>query len=220
VASLITYNKAQLIERVKKHIADGFPTADFSTTDSEILLYVDSALAFGLIGQVYAGAKVEGNLVMPEGYLTTYLLPALTRDNVTKEWYSTLPQPPVSLPLGYSIDHVYFANSVNGKGKSVFLIKGHRVAYREDMPIPFGVRAWVEGSTIKFAASDGGSLYGENCYVRMASTRTSSLTDVMTLPDDAIEQIFNNVVTKMVQRMQLPKDIIADDISAGDTNLK
>lgn len=216
MASLIAYTKQSLIERIKKHMADGFPTSDFSTTDNEVLLYVDQALAFGLIGQVYAGAKIDGNLVMPEAYLTTYMISALTQDTVTQEWFTSLPQPPVSLPLGYSIDHVYFANPTNGKGKSVFLIKGHRVSYREDMPMPFGVRAWVEGNIIKFAASDGGSLANEPVYIRMASTRTSNLSDLMNLPDDAIEQIFNNVVMKMKDRMQIPKDIIQDDISAGN----
>lgn len=84
------------------------------------------------------------------------------------------------------------------------------------MPIPFGVRGWVEGSTVFLAMSDGGSLLNQNFYVRMASTRTSSLTDVMSLPDDAIEQIFINVIAKLKDRLQLPKDIIQDDISAGN----
>lgn len=216
MASLISYTKAQLIERIKKHMADDFPDSSFSTTDNEMLLYVDQALAFGLVGQAFAGAKVEGNLVMPEAYLTTYLLPDLAQDNVTKEWYTTLPQPPVSLPIGYSITGGYFANSTNGRGKSIYWIKNNRVAYREDMPIPFGVRGWVEGSMVRLKASDGGSLLNEPFYVTMASTRTSSLTDTMTLPDDAIEQIFNNVVSKMIQRMQFPKDKIQDDIAAGN----
>lgn len=216
MASLISYTKKQFIERIKRHISDDFPNAEFSTSTNEVLLYIDQALAFGLVGQVYGLAKIEGNLVMPEAYLTTYLLPALQQDTITRDWYSTLPQPPVSLPLGYSIQKVYFADSVNGQSKSVFLIKGHRVAYRTDMPMPSGARAWVEGSTIKLAASDGSSLFGLNAYATMASTRTSSLTDLMNLPDDAIEAIFNNVVAKIKDRMQLPKDIIKDDVSAGN----
>ena len=50
----------------------------------------------------------------------------------------------------------------------------------------------------------------------MAKTRTESLTETLNLPDDAIEGIFQNVVNKLIQRMQLPKDIIADDVSAGN----
>lgn len=197
-------------------MADGFPDASFSTTDKECLLYIDQALAFGLVGQAYAGAKLEGNLVVPEAYLSTYSLPDLQKSMITKYWYSTLPQPPVSLPLGYSITHVYFASALNGIGTSVYLIKPNRVAYREDMPMPFGVRAWIQGSTIFFAMSDGGSLLNQTCYATMASTRTSSMTDVMALPDDAIEAIFMNVVAKLKDRLQLPKDIIQDDISAGN----
>ena len=216
MASLIAYTKAQLIERIKKHISDDFPTADFSTTTNEVLLYIDQALAFGLVGQVYAGAKLTGNIAMPEAYVTTYSLPDLQFDNATREWYTTLPQPPISLPLGYSITGVYFAKNLYGRGPSVFLIKNNRVAYRENMPMPFGVRAWVEGSTIKLKASDGGSLLDQPLFVTMASTRTSSLTDTMNLPDDAIEQIFMNVVGKLKDRLGLPKDIIQDDVSAGN----
>lgn len=216
MASLITYSKAQLIERIKKHINNDFPSSEFNTTDNEILLYIDQALAFGLIGQVFSMAKVEGNLATPEAYLTTYSLPSLSQDNITKDWYSTLPQPPISLPLGVSITHAYFANSTYGKGRSIFLIKGHRVAYREDMPMPFGVRAWIEGSKIWLAASDGSSLLNETCYVTMTNTRTSSLSDTMSLPDDAIEQIFSNVVSKLKDRINMPQDIIQDDISAGN----
>ncbi len=216
MASLIAYTKKQLIQRIRQHIANDFPSADFSTTENETLLYIDQALAFNLVGQVYAQAKIEGNIAVPEAYLTTYLLPALQQDSVTKQWYTTLPQPPISLPIGYSIDRGYFANSADGLGKNVFFIKAKRVAYRNSMPRPQGVNASIEGSKIILDASDGSSLLGQNFYVRMASTRTSSLSDTMNVPDDALEMIFNNVVMKLKDRLQLPKDVIQDDISAGN----
>lgn len=216
MASLIPITKQVLIERIRRHIANDFPSADFSTSENEVLLYIDQALAFNLVGQVYNAAKVEGNICVPEGYLTTYSIGNLSQDSVTKDWYGTLPQPPISLPLGYSLDYAYFADSVNGKGRSIFLIKQKRVAFRDNLPNPLGVRAWVEGNRIWLAASDGSSLLNQNLYVRMANTRTSSLTDVVALPDDAIEGIFNNVVAKLKDRLQLPKDVVQDDISAGN----
>src|SRR5712671_1707676 len=103
MASLIQYTKKLLIQRIRQHIANDWPDANFSTSTNEVLLYIDQAIAPTIIGQVYQGAKVEGNLAMPEGYLTTYLLPALTKNSITGYWTSTLPQPPLSLPLGYSI---------------------------------------------------------------------------------------------------------------------
>lgn len=197
-------------------MSDDFASVEFGSSDNEILLYIDQALATTLIGQVYNGAKIEGSIAVPEAYLVTYLLPALTQDSITRYWQTTLPQPPVSLPLGYSIDDIYFANASFGKGKQVFMIKQKRVSYRDNMPKPTGVSAWVEGSVIKLSASDGSSLLGQPLYVRMASTRTDNLNDAMNLPDDAIESIFTNVVAKLKDRMQIPKDVILDDIPAGN----
>lgn len=215
----ISYTKQMFIQRIIQHIANGFPNDNFSTSDNEVLLYIDQALAFNLVGRVWADAKIEGNIAVPEAYLTTYLLPILQQDNITKEWFTTLPQPPVNLPLGYSIDRGYFANTVNGVGKEIYFIKAKRVGYRTNMPLPFGVRAWIEGSTIRLMVSDGSPLLNQNLYVRMASTRTSNITDIMNLPDDAIEGIFTNVVAKLMQRMQIPKDVIKDDLSVGATNI-
>lgn len=219
MASLIPYTKELLIQRIKKHIANDFPDASFSTTDNEVVLYIDQAIAPTIVGQVYQGAKVEGNLAVPDGYMTTYLLPALTQDSITREWFTTLPQPPLSLPLGYSLDVAYFANRVNGRGVQVHLIRPERVALRRNLPRQFGVDGWVEGSKFILEASDGGSLLNQNLYVRMAKSRTDALTEVLAMPDDAVEAVFNNVVAKLIQRMQLPKDLIQDDISVGASNV-
>lgn len=216
MASLIAYTKAQLIERIKRHIADDFPNAEFSTTDNEVLLYIDQAAATTLIGQAYNNAKIEGNLCVGEAWYTTYLLPNLAQDSVSGYWYTTLPQPPVNLPLGYSVSRVFFGEAGLGQSREVLPIKAKRVGYRINMPMPTGARYWIEGSKLWIAANDGTSLYGIQLFTTMANTRTESLSETMNLPDDAIEMIFTNVVTKLVQRMQLPKDIIQDDISAGN----
>lgn len=216
MASLVLYTKAQLIERIKKHISDGFPDASFSTTDNEVMLYIDQAIAFTLVGQVYGMAKVEGNIAVPEAWLTTYTLSALSQDSPSGYWYSTLPQPPVSLPLGYSISRVYAAVAGSGQSQEILPIKSKRVGLRKYMPLPSGARYWVTGSKIWLAMSDGSSMLSYTVYVEMAKTRTESLTETLNMPDDAIEAVFQNVVGKLIQRMQLPKDIIQDDISAGN----
>ncbi len=209
------YTWRQLIQRLQRHINDGFPEADFSISDNEMLLYVNEALAYALVGTVYQNAKIEGSLVTPDGFLTTYALPALTKDNITKEWHTTLPQTPLSLPLGHSITQAYFADVVNGKGTQLNFIKAKRVAYRKNMPLQFGVRAWVEGSKIIMEASDGSPLLGQTLYVTMIGTRTDDLDAVLNVPDDIIQAVFTAVTARLTQRMQLPKDIIKDDIPAG-----
>jgi hypothetical protein len=216
MASLIAYTKQQLVERIRRHMSNGFPTSDFSASVNEVLLYIDQALAYTLVGQVYAGAKVEGNIAIPEAWLTTYTLPSLAQDTPSGFWYSTLPQPPVSLPLGYSISRVYAAQAGSGQSQDFLPIEAKRVSYRRHLPMPTGPRYWVEGTKIWMAMNDASSLYGYTIYAVMAKTRTESLTETMNLPDDAIEMIFQNVVAKLKDRMQIPADIIQDDLPAGN----
>jgi hypothetical protein len=218
MASLIPYTKKMLIERLKKHMSDDFPSSEFGSSDEEVLLYIDQALAFNLVGQAYTAAKIEGNLAVADAYYTTFILPTLQQDSITREWYTTLPQPPLSLPIGYSITNGYFADSANGKGTNVFWVKAKAAPYRDYMPKPFGVMAKIEGTKVILESSNGSYLLNQNFYVTMASTRSSSLDDVLNLPDDAIEPIFNNVVMKLKDRMQIPKDIVLDDIPAGNKN--
>ena len=219
MASLIPYTKNLLIQRLRQDILNDFPSSEFNISPNETLLYIDQALASTIIGQVYQNAKVEGNIAMPEAYLTTYLLTGLSKDNITGYWKGTLPQPPLSLPLGYSITRGYFASASNGVGGDINWIKSKRVGRRENMPMQFGVRAWVEGSTIFLQASNNTSLYGINFYVTMAKSRTEDINETLNMPDDAIEIIFMNVKQKLMSRLQMKQDIIADDISSGATNV-
>ncbi len=212
----LTYSWKQLIERVQRHINNDFPNSEVSLSDNEALLYINEAMSSGIIGQVYGGAKILGTLEMPEAYLVTFQLAALSQDSVTKYWYSTMPQPPLSLPLGYSVNRVYFANSTDGEGIDCIAIKAKRVGRRKLMPMQFGVRYWVENGKIWLAASDGSSLLNQDCYIQMPSTRAVSITDQIPLPDDATEMIFTKVVARLKDRLQLPQDIIADDIPAGN----
>lgn len=197
-------------------MADDFPSSEFGASEREVVLYIDQALAFSIVGTAYNNAKIEGSLCVPEAFLVTYALPELEYDPLRREWFTELPQPPLSLPLGYSVDEVYFANAIDGKGLNLFWIKAKRRAYRDNMPKPFGVSAWIEGSTLRLQANDGTSLLDQPVYVRMASSRTDDLNTPMAVADDVLEAIFNNVVGKLKDRMGIPKDIIKDDIPAGN----
>lgn len=215
MASLIPHTKKMLVERCKRHMNDGFPTASFGASDNEVLLYIDEAVAFSMVGQVYEQAKIEGNLAMPEAYLTTYSLSLLQNIN-TGEWYTTLPQPPVSLPLGYSINRVYFASTMNGVSQEVLPISAKRRGYRNNMPRPAGAEYWVEGTTMWVTANDGSPLSGLTLYVNMAKSRTEDINETLNFPDDIIEGVFNKVIAKLTNRLQVPKDIISDNLPAGN----
>ncbi len=222
MASVVAYTKLMLIQRIRKHTSNTrFINDEYAASDREIMLYIDEALAFNAVGQVYAGAKVLGTIDVPEGYLTTYQLPALTQDQITGAWYATLPQPPVSLPLGYSITRAYFANASFGLSQDILPIKAKRAAYRNNMPKPAGAEyRIVNGDKIYITANDGTPLFNMPVYVEMLNTRTSNINETLNFPDDAIEGIFNNVVQKLAQRYGMPKDIIKDNIGAGNTTQK
>jgi hypothetical protein len=221
MASLIPYTKKLFVQRLRQDIGNNFPDTEFAFSEKEALLHIDQALAFNAVGQVYAGAKVMGTIDVPEGYLTTYLLPTLVQDSVTNAWYATLPQPPVSLPLGYSITRAYFASAGNGTSQDILPIKAKRAAYRNNMPRPAGAEyRVVNGDKIYITANDGTPLYNISVYVEMLNTRTASLNETLNIPDDAIEGIYNLAYQKLSQRYKVPKDVIEDQIGAGNTTQK
>ncbi len=209
------YSWNQLIQRLRQHLVNDFPSAELNITEKDTLLYINEAMSFGLVGQVWAGAKITGTMEIPDAYLVTFQLAALQQDNVTKKWYSTMPQPPLSLPLGYSVNRVYFANSTNGEGIDCLPVKPSRMGYLRGLPAPLGVFYSVENGKIWLNATDGSSLLNQDCYIQMPSTRAINLTDQINLPDDATEMIFTKVLARMKDRLQLPQDIIQDDIAPG-----
>lgn len=212
----LTYSWRQFVQRIWRHLNNDFPGADYTVSEREILLYINEAMSFGLIGQVYSGAKIIGSMEVPEAYLVTFKLAALAQDAVTNYWYSAMPQPPLSLPLGYSVVRGYFADATNGEGEDWFLIKAKRVGRRKNMPMQFGVRAWFENGKVCLAASNNTSLYGKTGYIQMPSTRVINVTDPVNIPDDAIEMIFTKVVARLKERLALPQDVIQDDLPTGN----
>lgn len=220
MASLIAYTKEVLVERMRRDLANDFPSSEFAISENEALLHIDQALAFTVVGQVFNNAKVLGTLEVPEGYLTTYELSALVQNQITGDWYATLPQPPVSLPLGYSMSRVYFASTQDGVSDEIVPIKAKRAGYRNLMPSPSGAQYRVNGSTIFVKSPDGQNLGDLTVYVEMINTRTSSMTDTLNMPDDAIETVYNLAYQKLVQRYKMPKDIIADQVGGGNTTQK
>lgn len=213
----IAYTKKVLIQRVRKAVSNSrFVKDDFVASDNEILLLIDQAAAARIVGQAYMGAKVEGALVVPEAYLITYSLGALTYDSINDEWYAALPQPPLSLPIGYSVSRCYFADSANGPSMDIFFVKAKRVGYRNDLPRPAGTYGRIENNTLRLQTSNGQPLFNQNVYIQMPSARTTDVNAVMNMPEDDIEFVFNDAVMQLMKRYGVPQDIIADNLPAGN----
>lgn len=212
----LTYSKAQLIERIQKHLSNGFPGSDWKITTNEMLLYIDSNIPFVLKNQMFELAKVNGVLETIEAYLVTYNYTITSQDTNTKEWYVTLAQPPLALPTGYDLTQVYIANPSDGKSQNGFPIKVKRVPYRNYMAKPSGFSYRISGQTLYMQVSDGSSLYNQNLFVEQPVSRTTDINAAMNLPDDALEMLFNKVVATILQRYQVPQDVIQDNLAPGN----
>ena len=212
----LTFSWEQLVNRIRRHINNDFPNASFSTSVNEVLLHINEAMSFGLVGQVWNGAKVMGVMDVPEAYIVQFELPTLVQDNISGKWITSLPQPPLSLPLGYSVNRVYPANPTDFEGNDVIFLKAKRVGRRKLMPLQFGVYGEFKNTSVALWASDGSSLLGQTFYAEMPSTRAVNITDPMNLPDDAQKLIFDMVIARLKERLGLPQDIVQDDISQGN----
>ncbi len=215
----IAYTKRQLVERLRRHLANGWPTSEFSITDNEVLLYIDAAVASTLVASMMGINKVTREMATPDAYIVTTQLDALTKNEITGEWYTNLPQTPLSLSIGYSITNAYFGDPALGQSETIWLIKTKRAAYRNYMPRPAGVSAIVKGNTISVKSSDGSPLINLDLYVDMVTTRTTDIDEPMNVPDDALELIFDKALAKCMQRMNIPFDVVKDDVGTVATNI-
>jgi hypothetical protein len=213
----VAYTRRVFLQRIRKHISNTrLSSDDFEITDNEICLNIDQVQAERIVGMAYQGAKIDGALVVNEAYLITYKLPALSQDYNTGYWYTSLPQPPMGLPLGYSINRGYFADPSTGVSQEITWIKAKRVGRRMTMPLQSGVRGWVENNTIYLQASNNFPLIGLQVYISMPSARTTDLDAIMNMPEDDLDFVFKEVIGMLAQRYGFPIDQIKDDLPAGN----
>jgi hypothetical protein len=215
----IPYTRQQLIQALRRHINNGWPTTSYPVTANELTLYIDRAIAFNIVGKAWESAKLTGVMEVPEAFLITYQLLNITQDPISGYWLSTLPQPPVSLPLGYSITRVYPANSQYGEGNDFLPVKAKRTAYRQHLPVPPGGHYKVENGTVYLKSNDNSPLLGIPFYVVMPTSRTSDITQNMNLPDDIIITIWDSVIAQLTNRLGTPIDIVTDYLPAGSTDI-
>lgn len=205
-----------LIERVVKHLKNGFPNNDWNITDEEVLLYIDSSIPFVMKGQMFNNASVQGVIENIDAYLVTYELLVTKKNAPTNEWYVELPQPPLALPTGYDIPNVYFGGNSTGRSQNVLPVNTKRSAYRNNMPKPTGVSYRVEGYNLYLQGNEGQSLLNLHLFVQMPISRTTDINEPMSIPDDSIQPLFEKTVQTILQRYGIPQDIVQDGLPAGN----
>jgi hypothetical protein len=216
MASIVSYTKRMFCERLSKHINDGWAGNDFKITTNELCLYIDAGIPYVMKGQMYENAKAVGVFETIDAYLVSYAITGLTKNSATNEWVAILPQTPLALPTGYNITDAYISDTSYGRGQSVFITQTKRVPYRANLPKPSGVFARVEYNKMYLQSYNGMSLLNQTLNVQMPISRTEDLDAEMNMPDDAIQPLFDYVIKQVASRYQLPNDIVADNLPAGN----
>jgi len=202
-------------ERVKRRLSNGWPTIKFNITDNEILLYFYGSAATVIKNTSDAAYRVDGIRSAPEGFLTNYqfLGSAITWDKNSGMYTVPLLAPPVDLPLGYSVKSPYFSGY---QSESYPLIAMHSFnrGYAMKLPTPnYGVYYRVTGQTFEMD-SRGYDLVNSNLTLNipMLSPRsaTGNFTDLINMPDEAIEMAFEMVIKELTERQNTPTDRVND----------
>ena len=196
---------AILFERIKRRLANNYGSIFDNISNNEISLYLYEALAVAITQQSNAGLGIDGIRAIPEGFLTTYSFSSFNKDYDRGIWTISLPQPPVNLPLGYSIVSPYF--SKNGSTSiPLIAINPYQRGYASKLGKPnYGVYYWVENN-IMFLDGDGRDITQlGKLYVPMQSPRseTGDDNDTISLPDDQMSFVFDLVINKLTLRQQV-----------------
>jgi len=206
----ITWAKA--IRRINRRIMNGYPSIGSTLSDNEIELYLIEAIATVMIQEANTSMQIEGVRSIHEGFITTYKITTITKDNTTGFYTVTLPHPPIGMPLGLSIISPYFASSGQISFPLIAVHPNQRGIYNQ-MPTPnYGIYYWVENNTM-YLDGRGVIVSGlGTLYIPMPSPRpaTNNDTDPINLPDEAMSMVFDMVVTKLTARLQTPQDNFND----------
>lgn len=207
ILTSITFGKA--VERIQKFLANNYADISNNVDDNEILMYF-----FGAAGEIIehdANQKyaVEGIYPGQDSFITTYTFAAstLTYDWDVGNYTLTLPFPPVNLPLGYSIKSPVFVG-MGGISFPLLPIQAYQRGYDRQLPFPdFGGSYQVEGDQMTIDAPNVDLLNsGWTLKVPMLSPRskTGNDTDIIQMPDAALEMVFDMVVERLVNRKRQP----------------
>jgi hypothetical protein len=205
-------NKNQLIERVQRYLSNGLVSDDFAPSKNEISLYINDAIAAVVTKTAKGNYGLDAVLSVPEGVLSRFSFTSFTKDSGTGEWYVTLPDAPLSLPLGYSISDVYFTGT-KGRGIPCYAVNQKAESYFRNLPRPTAAYYYIEGGKMYLCDIN---LLATDLTLKVVMVSPSSTNDDSTinLSPDLVQEVFNIVVAQMTQRFATMK---VDNNNDGNT---
>ena len=198
-----------MIDRVRRTYYNNYPSSESVLTDNEILLFVNDAVAAAAAKQTNENYAITGIMSVPEGYITTFEITALVKDDDTGFYSASIPHPPLGLAQSSGIQSCYFVG-LRGQSKPIIHVSPNEVDFFRFMPgPPQSAFFWIEGATIFiFARTNIQSTAKIN--LRMATMVTNDLDAPINLPPDAIDMVYNVILGKLLQRKQIISDEVID----------
>lgn len=204
--------RQQLIDRILRAYYNGIPTDDAEISNNEVDLYINDSITSVMNRQILEDYNISGIMSIPDGYITTYQLQSPAYDSNTGNYYTTIPHPPMGVPGTAGILGVYFSGGL-GQSKPVLYIKPSEMDYFQFMPKPpQAAFYWVEGNKIYFWCRTDLSQSPDLINIRMATNVQSGVNDVLSVPPDAVEQIFSLTLQKLLARKGVIQDVTNDGL--------
>jgi hypothetical protein len=204
---LVTTN--QMIDRCIRTFYGNYPSEEATLTNNFVLLHINDAVAQAISKSMQENYVVTGIQSTPEGFISTFKITNLVKDDDMGTYSASMPHPPIGTPENSGISGVYF-KGIKGQSKPVLEVKPTEVDYFRFMPKPPNAAYyWMEGNTV-FVYTNTNLPQGTNIYIRMASHITANMDAPMNIPPDMVDFVFEYVMKKLLVGKQIVNDSVLD----------
>lgn len=200
-----------LIEQIRRMYYGGIPSDDSNLTENEVNQYINQAIAYIAKVNYTDAIKLDGVETVSDAFYSTFKNLAITKDNDTGYYSTTLPHPPLGLSRGYGISSVTFPVLNGPLAKAPTAVSPREVDYLDQIKLPPSkVFYWAEGNKLWFKSYT--NLVGKFAIVRMVSTDNSDMTAELNVPVEYISDMINWIMNQLKVRKQMPEDTTNDGL--------
>jgi hypothetical protein len=199
-----------LIEQVRRLYYGGIPSDDATLTENEVNLYINQAIAYIAKVNYTDAIKLDGVETVSDAFYATFKNLAITKDNDTGYYSTTLPHPPLGLSRGYGISTVTFPVNT-GLAKAPTPISPRELDIIDNLKSPPSrIYYWAEGNKLWFKSYV--NLVGRFAIVRMVSAENTDLTSEVNVPIEYISDMINWILNQLKVRKGMPEDTTNDGL--------
>jgi hypothetical protein len=199
-----------LIEQVRRLYYGGIPSDDATLTENEVNLYINQAIAYIAKVNYTDAIKLDGVETVSDAFYATFKNLAITKDNDTGYYSTTLPHPPLGLSRGYGISTVTFPVNT-GLAKAPTPISPRELDIIDNLKSPPSrIYYWAEGNKLWFKSYV--NLVGRFAIVRMVSAENTDLTSEVNVPVEYISDMINWILNQLKVRKGMPEDTTNDGL--------